>query len=598
MNPRLDYLKEKLALVPHKPGSYQYRDSNGVIIYVGKAKDLKNRMTSYFNGKQNGKTQELVKNIYDFTFIVTSSELESFLLEINLIKKYNPKYNILLKDDKSYPYIELVKTPYPELKVVRYLNIKKREGRTLYGPFVNATAANHIVRLLNEIYPLKKCNGKPKEVCLYYHIHECLGYCCKEYDQTIVDSMINDITSFFNGNDSIIRDKILERIENASGNLDFERAHELKEYLDYIDIIQERQKIDMSDLVNRDVFNYYYKDAFLSINIFFVRKGKLIGSKNEIINIPDDEPEEAILNYLANFYQRNEIPREIIIPNIIDKDILNEAISNNFIYVEKGPKKKLLDLVYENAKINHSNNIKQNIRKVDRTKGANEELSKLLGRSIHRIESFDNSHLFGSFAVSAMVVFIEGVPSKNNYRKFKVSMDVNDDYGTMKEVTYRRYYRALVEKSELPDLILVDGGLGQIHAVKEIIDSLNLQDRIKVCGLVKNDKHSTNALMDGDTEEIYEIDKTSDLFHYLTFIQDEVHRFAISYHREIRNKGSISSVLDNIDGIGAVRKKELIKRFGSVKKMSEASIDELKEILPENISINLKKYLQDFLKKN
>ena len=598
MNPRLDYLKEKLALVPHKPGSYQYRDSNGVIIYVGKAKDLKNRMTSYFNGKQNGKTQELVKNIYDFTFIVTSSELESFLLEINLIKKYNPKYNILLKDDKSYPYIELVKTPYPELKVVRYLNIKKREGRTLYGPFVNATAANHIVRLLNEIYPLKKCNGKPKEVCLYYHIHECLGYCCKEYDQTIVDSMINDITSFFNGNDSIIRDKILERIENASGNLDFERAHELKEYLDYIDIIQERQKIDMSDLVNRDVFNYYYKDAFLSINIFFVRKGKLIGSKNEIINIPDDEPEEAILNYLANFYQRNEIPREIIIPNTIDKDILNEAISNNFIYVEKGPKKKLLDLVYENAKINHSNNIKQNIRKVDRTKGANEELSKLLGKSIHRIESFDNSHLFGSFAVSAMVVFIEGVPSKNNYRKFKVSMDVNDDYGTMKEVTYRRYYRALVEKSELPDLILVDGGLGQIHAVKEIIDSLNLQDRIKVCGLVKNDKHSTNALMDGDTEEIYEIDKTSDLFHYLTFIQDEVHRFAISYHREIRNKGSISSVLDNIDGIGAVRKKELIKRFGSVKKMSEASIDELKEILPENISINLKKYLQDFLKKN
>ncbi len=598
MNPRLDYLKEKLALVPHKPGSYQYRDSNGVIIYVGKAKDLKNRMTSYFNGKQNGKTQELVKNIYDFTFIVTSSELESFLLEINLIKKYNPKYNILLKDDKSYPYIELVKTPYPELKVVRYLNIKKREGRILYGPFVNATAANHIVRLLNEIYPLKKCNGKPKEVCLYYHIHECLGYCCKEYDQTIVDSMINDITSFFNGNDSIIRNKILERIENASGNLDFERAHELKEYLDYIDIIQERQKIDMSDLVNRDVFNYYYKDAFLSINIFFVRKGKLIGSKNEIINIPDDEPEEAILNYLANFYQRNEIPREIIIPNTIDKDILNEAISNNFIYVEKGPKKKLLDLVYENAKINHSNNIKQNIRKVDRTKGANEELSKLLGRSIHRIESFDNSHLFGSFAVSAMVVFIEGVPSKNNYRKFKVSMDVNDDYGTMKEVTYRRYYRALVEKSELPDLILVDGGLGQIHAVKEIIDSLNLQDRIKVCGLVKNDKHSTNALMDGDTEEIYEIDKTSDLFHYLTFIQDEVHRFAISYHREIRNKGSISSVLDNIDGIGAVRKKELIKRFGSVKKMSEASIDELKEILPENISINLKKYLQDFLKKN
>ncbi len=598
MNPRIDYIREKLALVPHKPGSYQYRDSNGVIIYVGKAKDLKNRMSSYFNGRQTGKTAELVKNIYDFTFIVTSSELESFLLEINLIKKYNPKYNILLKDDKSYPYIELVKTPYPELKVVRYLNIKKREGRILYGPFVNATAANKIVRLLNEVYPLKKCAGKPKEVCLYYHIHECLGYCCKEYDQSIVDNMIEDITSFFNGNDSIIRNKIIDKITAASINLDFERANELKEYLNYIDIIQERQKIDMPDLVNRDIFNYYYKDSFLSINIFFVRKGKLIGSKNEIINIPEDDEKESILNYLANFYQRNEVPKEIIIPSSIDKDLLNEAITNNFIYVEKGPKKKLLDLCFDNAKINHDNNIKQNIRKLDRTKGANEELGKLLGRSIHRIESFDNSHLFGSFAVSAMVVFIEGEPSKNNYRKFKVSMDVNDDYGTMKEVTYRRYYRALVEKSELPDLILVDGGLGQIHAVKEVIDSLNLQDKIKVCGLVKNDKHMTNALMDGDTEKVYEIDRTSDLFHYLTFIQEEVHRFAISYHREIRSKGSISSVLDNIDGIGAVRKKELIKKFGSVKKMSEASIEELNEILPENVSINLKKYLNEFLKKN
>ena len=598
MNPRIDYIREKLSLVPHKPGSYQMRNEDGIIIYVGKAKDLKNRVTSYFNGRQTGKTRELVKNIYDFTYIVTSSELESFLLEINLIKKYNPKYNILLKDDKSYPYIELVKTPYPELKVVRYLNIKKKDGRVLYGPFVNATAANKVVRLLNEIYPLKKCNGKPKEVCLYYHIHECLGYCCKEYDQNQVDKMISDIQSFFNGNDSIVRERILEKIENASGNLDFERAHELKEYLDYIDIIQERQKIDLSDLVNRDVVNYYYKDSFLSIEIFFLRGGKLIGSKNEILNITSDDVNEELESFLGNFYQKHEIPKEIIIPSNLDKDLLNEAITNNFITVEKGNKKKLLDLVYENAKINHENNIKQNIRKVSRTKGANEELEKLLGRSIHRIESFDNSHLFGSFAVSAMVVFIEGEPSKNNYRKFKVSMDVNDDYGTMKEVTYRRYYRALVEKSELPDLILVDGGLGQIHAVKEIIDSLNLQDRIKVCGLVKNDKHMTNALMDGDTESVYEIDRTSDLFHYLTFIQEEVHRFAISYHREIRSKGSISSVLDNIDGIGAVRKKELIKKFGSVKKMSEASIDELKTILPENVSINLKKYLEEFLKKN
>ena len=596
MNPRIDYIQEKLKLVPHLPGSYQMRNEAGIIIYVGKAKDLKNRVTSYFTGRVTGKTRELVKNIYDFTYIVTSTELESFLLEINLIKKYNPKYNILLKDDKSYPYIELVKTPYPSLKVVRYLNIKKREGRILYGPFVNATAAQKIVKLLNELYPLKKCNGNPKEVCLYYHIHECLGYCVKKIEKSETDKIIEDITSFFNGNDEVVVNKLHEKIMASSENLDFERAKELKEYLDYINIIQERQKIDMSDLVNRDVVNYFYKDSFASICFFFIRKGKLIGSKTEIINIQSDDEIEEIETYIASFYQKHEIPKEIIIPSTLNKDILNEAISDNFIYVEKGQKKKLLDLVLKNAKINHENNLKQNIRKIERTKGAHGELESLLNMKIHRIESFDNSHLFGSFAVSAMVVFIEGEPSKNNYRKFKVSMDVNDDYGTMKEVTYRRYYKALVEKSELPELILVDGGLGQIHAVKEVIDSLNLQDKIKVCGLVKNDKHMTNALMDGDTEEIYEIDRTSDLFHYLTYIQDEVHRFAITYHRELRSKGSISSVLDNIDGIGDARKKQLLKKFGSIKKMSEASVEELAQVLPETVAENLKKYLEEYLK--
>jgi len=596
MDSRIDFIKEKLNLVPHLPGSYQMRNEDGIIIYVGKAKDLKNRVSSYFTGRVTGKTRELVKNIYDFTYIVTSSELESFLLEINLIKKYNPKYNILLKDDKSYPYIELVKNPYPSLKVVRYLNIKKREGRILYGPFVNATAAGRIVKLLNELYPLKKCNGLPKEVCLYYHIHECLGYCVKNVPKEMQDEIINDITSFFNGNDDVIVNKIHEKILKASENLDFERAKELKEYLDYVNIIQEKQKIDSSDLINRDVINYFYDKSFASIQIFFIRKGKLIGSKNEIINIQSDDEIEEIETYIASFYQRHEIPKEIIIPNTISKDILNEAISNNFIYVEKGNKKKILDLVYKNAKINHENNLKQNVRKIERTKGANEELEKLLGIKVHRIESFDNSHLFGSFAVSAMVCFIEGEPARNQYRKYKVSMDVNDDYGTMREVTYRRYFKALTEKTPLPELILVDGGLGQIHAVKEVIDSLYLSDKIKVCGLVKNDKHMTNALMDGDTEEVYEIDRTSDLFHYLTYIQDEVHRFAITYHRELRSKGSISSILDNIDGIGEVRKKQLLKKFGSIKKMSEASVEELASILPETIAENLKKYLEEYLK--
>ena len=589
--------KEKLDLVPHLPGSYQMKDKNGIIIYVGKAKDLKNRLSSYFTGRVTGKTKKLVSEIADFEYIVTSSELESFILEINLIKKYDPKYNILLRDDKSYPYIQYKKDPYPTLKVVRYLNAKKSNGKHLFGPYVNAYAARRMVNLINRLYPLKKCEGKPKEVCLYYHIHECLGYCVKSIDKEVIDEMEKEILSILNGNDDILINKLMEMIDKQSEMMNYEVALELKQELDYIKIVMEKQKVELHDYINRDVINYYFENGFISIQLFFIRNGKLVGQKNTIMPV-NDEYIDDIETFIGLFYTKAEIPKEIIVPAELNLDVLSELLNTKVINVTKGNKKKLLDLARTNAKISLENNFETINREIMRTSGANEELEQLLNMKINRIDSFDNSNLFGSFAVSGMVVYKNGQPSKNDYRKYKVSVDVNDDYHTMKEVTYRRYYRALIEETELPDLILADGGITQVNAIKDTLESLGLDKKIKVCGMVKNDKHRTNELLDGDTLTTIPIDHTSNVFHYLTRIQDEVHRYTINYHRTLRSKGSISSILDNIEGIGSVRKKELIKKFGSVKKMSESSIEELSEIVPKNVAVNICKYLTDYLNKN
>ena len=582
--------KEELSLVPHMPGSYQMYNENGTIIYVGKAKDLKNRLSSYFHGKHFGKTAKLVSEIAYFKYIVTNTEKEAFILEINLIKKHNPKYNILLRDDKSYPYIEFISKPYPSLKIVRYLNIKKRANRKLFGPYPNQYAARKIVNLLNRLYPLKKCEGNPKELCLYYHIHECLGYCVKNIDQEVIDSMENEILSFLNGNYDIIKNKAYEKIEMHSKLMNYEAAGELKRELDYVEDVLAKQKVELRDLEDRDVINYYIHNGYVSVNIFFIRHGKLLGNKNKIFPVMDDYIEE-IEDYIGLFYSKNEVPKEIIVDSSLDNKILSETLGTNVIHVSKGDKKKLLELVKTNAKISLDNEFELIKRDGKRTVGANELLRNILGlKSLYRIDIFDNSNLFGDYTVSGMVVYKDGKPSKSDYRKFKISIDKNDDYGSMKEVLYRRYYRMLMEKSERPDLIILDGGENQIRAAKEIIDSLNLN--IKIAGLVKNDKHETNTLMDSDFNLI-EIDKTSDLFHYLTRMQDEVHRFTITYHRDIRSKGSISSVLENIEGLGEKRRKALIKKFGSVKKIKEASIGELSEIIPEKVAINLKEYLKN-----
>ena len=580
--------KDELELVPNKPGSYQMYDKNDIVIYVGKAKNLKKRLSSYFNRIHTGKTAELVKNISYFKYIVTNTELESFILEINLIKKYNPKYNILLKDDKSYPYIEYTRKPYPSLKVVRYLKVKQRKDKYLFGPYVNVHAARRIVNLINRLYPLKKCDSMPKQVCLYYHIHECLGYCQKDVSQDAIEEMEKEILSFLRGNESVIKDKLKEKIQDYSDNMNYEMALELKKELDYMTVVLEKQKVELNPSENLDVINYSFKNGFLSLQILFVRNGKLIGAHSEINPVTDDYLEE-LEYYIAIFYNKKEIPKEILIPDEINEDILKEVINTKFIKISRGTKKKLLNMAKENAEINLNNNFERYQQKLERTHGANDALSDLLGIGINRIDIFDNSNLFGTYAVSGMVVFVNGLPDKSKYRKYKIMEDKNDDYNTMREVIYRRYYHGLIDK-DLPDLILVDGGANQIRAAKEILEELNLN--IKVCGLVKNNKHQTSDLLDGDTLEVYDIDRTSNLFHYLTRMQDEVHRFTITYHKQIRSKGSIQSLLDNIPGIGEKRRKELIKRFGSAKRIKEASLEELKEILPEEVASNLKKYLE------
>lgn len=581
--------KEKLKLIPHLPGSYQMKNSDDIIIYVGKAKDLNKRVNSYFNRPHTGKTAKMVSEIADFEYIVASSELEAFLLEFNLIKHYDPKYNILLKDDKSYPYIEYIKTPYPRLQVSRYLNIRKKDKKLLFGPYPNAYAARRIVSLINRLYPLKKCDSMPKKVCLYYHIGECLGYCEKKPDSEKLALMEEEILSFLRGNGDLLKNKIIEKMNLYSSNLNFEMALELKKELDYISIVLDKQKMELHDYTNRDVIGYYFNKGHLSIQILFLRNGRMVGGHTDIFPVIGEYQDELDY-YIMNFYSRHEIPKEILVPNEVNTNILAEIIKTNLSVPIKGKKKNLLDMASLNAKINLENELEIIEKDEEKTEVANNELKEILGlKKLDRIDLFDNSNLFGNFTVSCMVVFKNGRPAKKEYRKYKISLDKNDDYHTMEEVIYRRYYRALVDKTELPDLIIVDGGINQINACLNILNELNL--KVRVCGLRKNDKHRTNDLIDSNGYRIIELDKTSAVFHYLTRMQDEVHRYTISYHRTIRSKGAISSVLDNIEGIGAKRKKELIKTFGSVNKMLSASIEELSEIIPTNVAINLKEYL-------
>ena len=581
--------KEKLSLVPTKPGSYQMKNKDGVVIYVGKAKNLQRRLRSYFTRTLTGKTKMLVEDIDDFEYIVTSSELESLILEITLIKKYDPKYNILLRDDKSYPYIELTNEEYPTLKIIR--NVKRKRNKNhLYGPYPNVTAARKTVNMINRIYPLRKCEHLKKELCLYYHIHECLGYCCKKVDKSEIELMNKEIISFLKGDSNEIKNRIKQEMNKASENMNYEKALELKNMLDDIDTTLKKQKIDLNQNYNFDLINYYYDNNYLSIEIFFIRDGLLFGRHNEIISSLGDI-ESEIIEYLIKFYEKTLLPHELYIPQEIDKELVSNYFNIKVYTPQKGKLKSLLDLAYENAK--EQMELKEETLKRDdeERKKALEELKKLLNlNSVRRMESFDNSHLFGTFYVGGMVVFDDFIPNKNLYRKYKISTDVKDDLGAMKEVLYRRYFKTLMGEIEAPDLIVMDGGQLQINVCKEILDSLGL--KIPIIGLVKDKNHRTSYIMN-QNYDILPVNKDSKLFLFLTRIQDEVHRYAIAYHRNIKAKGALSSVLDVVPGIGEVRKKELLKKFGSLKKMKEASLDELSEIVGKEVGKKLQEYLKE-----
>ena len=581
-------LKEKLLLLPNKPGCYLMKDKNGVIIYVGKAKNLKNRVNSYFKSSHTGKTAVLVSNIVDFEYIITNSELEALLLEINLIKKHTPKYNVLLKDDKSYPYIELTNEKVPRLLIVRPNKLKNKNIK-LYGPYPNVTAARKTIELLNRLYPLRKCSNMGKKECLYYHIGECLGYCVKKVNEDEIKKITDEITSFLKGNDDVVLKKIDEEMNKCIEKLNFEKASELKELKEFINITLRNQLIDLNDFIDRDIFGYAVYKGYLSIQVLFLRGGKLVGRKSSIYPIISDEIEELTL-FISSFYDKNNIkPKEILVPDIIDEKLIKDILNVNVYKPVKGKKKELVNLSNKNA----LNSLKEKfelIKKSDENAlNACNELKELLGiSSANKIEAFDNSHLFGSYSVSGMITFTLGLPDKNNYRKFIIDIEHHDEFHVMKEVIYRRYYRVLMENLEKPDLIIVDGGKAQITAATTVLKDLNLN--IPVCGLVKNDKHRTSDILYND--KLYEIDKTKNLFHMLERIQDEVHNFTIRYHRDIRSKGALASILDDIKGIGEKRKKELLKKYSNINKMKEATVDDLSKILPYDIAYNLHEFLK------
>ncbi|MEK5528860.1 excinuclease ABC subunit UvrC [Viridibacillus sp. FSL R5-0468] len=569
-----ELIKQKLAILPDQPGCYLMKDRQGTIIYVGKAKVLKNRVRSYFTGSHDGKTQRLVSEIEDFEYIVTSSDIEAFILELNLIKTHDPKYNIMLKDDKTYPYIKITNEKHPRLLIVR--KIKKDNGK-YFGPYPNSFAANETKKLLDRLYPLRKCTNLPNRVCLYYHLGQCLAPCVKEVEKEQYQEIIQGITSFLNGGYGEVKEDLNAKMLDAAEKLDFERAKEYRDQISHIETVMERQKITLTDLTNRDVFGYAVDKGWMCIQVFFVRQGKLIERDVSLFPIYRD-PEEEFLTFVGRFYEQAEHikPKEIFIPSNIEGDLLASVLDLKVTIPQRGKKKELVDLASKNAQIAISEKFQLLERQEKRTIGACDELGNAMNIAIPlRIESFDNSHIFGADAVSAMVVFIDGKPSKKDYRKYKIQVAAkHDDYGAMREVIRRRYTRVLRDGLPLPDLIVIDGGKGQMEVAREILeDELGLD--IPIAGLAKDDKHQTSQLLYGSPPEIIPLKRTSEAFYLLQRIQDEVHRFAITFHRQLHEKNAITSVLDEIEGIGPKRKQQLLKQFGSVKKIREASYEEL-----------------------
>lgn len=567
-------IKSKLELLPTSPGCYIHKDKNGTIIYVGKAKNLRNRVRSYFRGSHDTKTEALVSEIVDFEFIVTESNIEALLLEINLIKENKPKYNIMLKDDKSYPFIKITNERYPRLIITRQV---KKDGGLYFGPYPDVGAANEIKRLLDRIFPFRKCTNPPSKVCFYYHLGQCMAHTVCHKDEAYFKGMAQEVSDFLKGQDDKIIDELKVKMITAAQNMEFERAAEYRDLIQAIGTLRTKQRVMAKDLQNRDVFGYYVDKGWMCVQVFFVRQGKLIERDVNLFPYYND-PDEDFLTYVGQFYQEKShlIPNEVLIPQDIDEEAVKALVDTKVLKPQRGEKKQLVNLAIKNARVSLEQKFNLLEKSMEKTQGAIENLGKLLQIPTPvRIESFDNSNIMGTSPVSAMVVFVNGKPSKKDYRKYKIKTVVGpDDYASMREVIRRRYSRVMRDGLKPPDLIVIDGGQGQVNIAKQVIqDELGLD--IPIAGLQKNDKHQTHELLFGDPLQVIELSRTSQEFFLLQRIQDEVHRFAITFHRQLRSKNSFSSQLDGIEGLGPKRKQLLMKHFKSLTKIKEATVDEI-----------------------
>ena len=570
-------IQSKLELLPTSPGCYIHKDKNGTIIYVGKAKNLRNRVRSYFRGSHDTKTEALVSEIVDFEFIVTESNIEALLLEINLIKENKPKYNIMLKDDKSYPFIKITNETYPRLIITRQV---KKDGGLYFGPYPDVGAANEIKRLLDRLFPFRKCTNPPEKVCFYYHLGQCKAHTICQVDSQYFKDLAQEVAAFLKGQDDQIIEDLRGKMAVAAQAMEFEKAAEYRDLIQSIGTLRTKQRVMAKDLQNRDVFGYYVDKGWMCVQVFFVRQGKLIERDVNLFPYYND-PDEDFLTYIGQFYQEKSHlkPNEILIPADIDEEAVRAIVDTKVLKPQRGEKKQLVNLAIKNARVSLQQKFDLLERSIEKTQGAIENLGQLLNIPPPvRIESFDNSNIMGTSPVSAMVVFVNGKPSKKDYRKYKIKTVVGpDDYASMREVIKRRYSRVIRDGLTPPDLIVIDGGQGQVNVAKEVIqDQLGLD--IPIAGLQKNDKHQTHELLFGDPLRVVELSRNSQEFFLLQRIQDEVHRFAITFHRQLRSKNSFSSQLDGIEGLGPKRKQNLMKHFKSLTKIKEASVDQIVEV--------------------
>lgn len=585
------HIENKLKLLPDLPGCYMMKDINSRIIYVGKAKNLKNRVRSYFKSSHEGKTAKLVSEIRDFETIITSTDKEAFLLEITLIQKHKPYYNIKLKRGTGYPYIKITHEKDPQLKIVSQV---KKDGGYYFGPYPNVYAATETLQLLQKVYPLRRCNGYQKRPCLYYHMGQCLGACFKEVPQSEYEKQIKKIKSFLNGNVSKIKKELEQKMETASENLEFERAAEIRDQIHYVEMTVEKQKIISNDNTPRDLFAFYMNKGWLSLQIFSIRQARLMKREKRLFPCIDT-PEAELESFILQFYnQKNRIlPKKILIPSGMDKETLSEILGIPVKTPQRGQKRDLLEMAQKNAKLVLEEKFRLLELDERKTTGAMNEITDALGLpNGHRIEAFDHSHLQGEDLVSAMVCFIDGRPEKTEYRKYKLkNVDHADEAASTREVIYRRYSRLLKEKANLPDLILMDGASIQINAAVDVLHN-QLGIDIPVAGMVKNDRHKTADLMTENDEKIG-LDPKSEGFYLLQRIQDEVHRFAITFHRQVRSKNSLASRLERIQGVGPKTRIKLLRNYGSLKNISAASVEDLESLgiskkVAQTIKLSLK----------